>query len=167
MHIQNAFTNKLQSRFTATKTCFSKTECVEHSSIFFVPSSSHSQLEYIFYDRRKIRSGFLFPVLLSRLSAAKMLSILCSAFRFSIVHLPRKKKRTQICQMCTHAACTCVLCVCVCLDSQRPFLRKMFFFIFLFYSVFCVPIWRSTTKTTSSTSFFFVVIFLNFWLRTK
>lgn len=98
----------------------------------------------------KIRSGFLFPVWLSRSLARQgdAFSIyFCIAFRFTIVHLPHGTTQNLYCAPNVHS-CSVRVCVCMCVRCAahiEQFHRKIFFFMLYFSFLFFVHIWRSTT----------------------
>lgn len=102
----------------------------------------------------KIRSGFLFPVWLSRLLARRGDAFIyfCITFRFSIVRLPHRTTQNLYCAPNVHS-CGVRVCVSVSVRSHRTISRKMFFFI-VFFFLFFVHIWRfDAEKTATSTSF--------------
>lgn len=101
----------------ATRTCFSESECVEHSSILFCPHVLHhifSRLENIFYGRRKfvLVSYFQFGCDLMwavSLCGDDFIAFSHRIFRFSNLDSSFASHKFVLCAECA-LMCVCVSC---------------------------------------------------------
>lgn len=126
----------------ATRTCFSESECVEHSSILFCPHVLHhifSRLENIFYGRRKfvLVSYFQFGCDLMwavSLCGDDFIAFSHRIFRFSNLDSSFASHKFVLCAECA-LMCVCELCWALC-SQRRFFLHKKNVFLH-FSSILC------------------------------